>query len=475
MEGVGRATNAGLLVVLIGCLLPARRSDAQESPLEFGPELELPAPRECCGDRAPAVAWDGSAFVLVWRHWREDERASDQLMGARLSPEGTYVEGATEMGSEDCALPLAISCDDGGRCGMTCLPSWPSIDEGDRGASIVIAEGLQPVWSARLADPATVLWDGDSFVVPQEHDGTAEVLFIDPDEPSLDVRIMLPPLPADLSSPTCLAYGGSGHLLITCATYLMEIDGSEVMGAWRDLGQRVALRVVGDEVWAAWIEEGEYPGTLRLGTLQEDGLSPVSSVGSDVSFAKLVGLGEGGAVVFVGDEQSSEPDDHPRLTLLYVAALAGLQPIGVDPVARDLPPWFSEGVSPAARNDAASSADTIALVYERIEPRESLIRVRLAGGALSPRGSSCADPMECASGNCADGYCCDRQCGAPCERCDLPGLEGSCGLEPDAGAAHCAQRVTYGCGCSPLGSTPPRSTFWPLVLVAVVAWRQAAS
>lgn len=52
-------------------------------------------------------------------------------------------------------------------------------------------------------------------------------------------------------------------------------------------------------------------------------------------------------------------------------------------------------------------------------------------------GAACAgDPIDstgghqCASGFCADGVCCAYACGAPCERCNQPGLGGTCGAVP---------------------------------------------
>ncbi len=45
-----------------------------------------------------------------------------------------------------------------------------------------------------------------------------------------------------------------------------------------------------------------------------------------------------------------------------------------------------------------------------------------------PQGGSCADSGSgCAAGLfCADEVCCDTACGGTAERCDLPGLEGTC-------------------------------------------------
>ncbi len=43
-------------------------------------------------------------------------------------------------------------------------------------------------------------------------------------------------------------------------------------------------------------------------------------------------------------------------------------------------------------------------------------------------GTSCTEGAQCKSGFCADGLCCEAVCDGLCERCDNPGLEGSCRL-----------------------------------------------
>jgi hypothetical protein len=41
-------------------------------------------------------------------------------------------------------------------------------------------------------------------------------------------------------------------------------------------------------------------------------------------------------------------------------------------------------------------------------------------------GTACTASNQCTSGFCADGYCCNAACGGGCDRCDLPGQQGSC-------------------------------------------------
>lgn len=43
-----------------------------------------------------------------------------------------------------------------------------------------------------------------------------------------------------------------------------------------------------------------------------------------------------------------------------------------------------------------------------------------------PDGGSCADPVDCTSGNCVDDVCCDTICDGPRESCNQPGREGVC-------------------------------------------------
>lgn len=48
-----------------------------------------------------------------------------------------------------------------------------------------------------------------------------------------------------------------------------------------------------------------------------------------------------------------------------------------------------------------------------------------------PAGLPCRDWTECLSGSCVDGYCCDGACNGPCQRCDVPGAEGTCRVALD--------------------------------------------
>ena len=62
----------------------------------------------------------------------------------------------------------------------------------------------------------------------------------------------------------------------------------------------------------------------------------------------------------------------------------------------------------------------------------------------------CNANAQCGSGNCVDGYCCDTGCVAGCERCDLPGKEGTCSLVP-AGASGRDGCTAYLCGGAAAG------------------------
>ncbi len=51
-----------------------------------------------------------------------------------------------------------------------------------------------------------------------------------------------------------------------------------------------------------------------------------------------------------------------------------------------------------------------------------------AGGA--PNGTSCTLGTQCATALCVDGRCCTNACAGPCDRCNVPGLEGQCRAAP---------------------------------------------
>ena len=47
---------------------------------------------------------------------------------------------------------------------------------------------------------------------------------------------------------------------------------------------------------------------------------------------------------------------------------------------------------------------------------------------LSAIGESCRTDLECTNSVCADRVCCNVRCGGACDRCDLPGMGGTCSL-----------------------------------------------
>ncbi|MFO0588354.1 MAG: hypothetical protein U0441_12470 [Polyangiaceae bacterium] len=48
------------------------------------------------------------------------------------------------------------------------------------------------------------------------------------------------------------------------------------------------------------------------------------------------------------------------------------------------------------------------------------------GACAKQTGGTCSLDIECLSGVCSNGLCCDAVCTGPCNRCDLPGLNGTC-------------------------------------------------
>ena len=64
----------------------------------------------------------------------------------------------------------------------------------------------------------------------------------------------------------------------------------------------------------------------------------------------------------------------------------------------------------------------------------------------SPPGAACLTDGVCASGFCVDGRCCTTSCTGACERCDVPGTEGTCTPSPQgsAGLPACGTFVCNG-------------------------------
>jgi hypothetical protein len=115
---------------------------------------------------------------------------------------------------------------------------------------------------------------------------------------------------------------------------------------------------------------------------------------------------------------------------------------------------------------AFSSAGTMAYARERFTA--SLLssgRVLVVGGIPAnlsaelfggAKGDACTSTPFCISGFCVDARCCDSECTGGCDRCDLPGKDGSCSVVPKGNAgANPACVAPY--VCDGVGATCPSS------------------
>jgi hypothetical protein len=111
----------------------------------------------------------------------------------------------------------------------------------------------------------------------------------------------------------------------------------------------------------------------------------------------------------------------------------------------------AEVFDPAGNLGTGAFAPTLSMAGARAYHTSSVLlsgRVLVAGGVDSTStvasaelfvpttGNSCTASGACLSGPCVDGFCCDKPCNGSCDRCDLPGKEGTCSASPagDPGA-----------------------------------------
>jgi len=112
------------------------------------------------------------------------------------------------------------------------------------------------------------------------------------------------------------------------------------------------------------------------------------------------------------------------------------------------------GFSGEGASDAVEFTDTttITATTKLLQPRSNAPAIELLDGRILviggntgasystsstellsafANGSACSWAGECASGFCASGVCCDKACTGECERCAVPGKEGTCTPAPN--------------------------------------------
>jgi hypothetical protein len=349
-------------------------------------------------ESSPAVAYDGTAYLVAWFEMVDPTYSYTVVKGARVGQDGKIIRSIDFKSGADVNGGLAVAC-----TATECLVTWTvqSASYGDRNiaGAILDANGKAtgiPISTAVIdeVDPAVATDGTDFLVVWTATVGTVQNIH--------GARIRADGVPLDKGIP------------LSTATDLSEVNPS------------VTYDPVGLTYLVAWERAGDIRGTRAVA--QNDVLTPLDPA-PNLAIAVLDGSQTAPRVVYSGDghnalavwQQQGIGADAPDIYGAWIASggkVFGAGPIAAAASSETLPAVASSGSGKVLVayqiNDAANLSPTVGRLGARIVT------------ASAQDGTACTQDGACASGKCRDGYCCQRECDTSCETCGDPKSPGIC-------------------------------------------------
>lgn len=409
---------------------------------------------------APAAAWSGAAWLVVWEDFRAGAETRD-VYGARVGPAGAMLDPdaipiATAAGAQ--ASPV-VAWD-----GLEWVVAWEDGRDGllDVHVTRVAADGavLDPE-----GVPLTTTWSAEPAVAADGMGGALVAMRRGGDWASADIHVARVAGGVALDDPT---------IAVAAVPYEQEEPrvvwrGGDYLVAWRDnrlepssgwdlFGARVTADGVVADPGGVYLVEGGYQASLAWsgattlvvwsywydlgGARIGDDLTVLDATPFMVSEAPftegapaVTWDGVGFLAVWEDDRVSAPPDQH-----LYGARIDAAATV-LDPTGFAVSTLAESESTPAIASDGAGRS---LVAYQRWIKADGFWTVRLRARILLeealPLGAACGAVWECASGTCAGGVCCEP----PCEA-----------AEPDAGPPDAGSPDASPLDASPPDASPP--------------------
>jgi hypothetical protein len=416
----------------------------------------VPVTHRASHERSPAVAWNGTSFLVVWENTRT---IGKDIYGAMLDGLGQMISKESfviSQAANDEATPRVAAA------GSDFLVVWQDARTGgkdiygarvDAGGKVLDPGGIKIIATGASETRPQVASDGENFVVTwsQSNPVAADLraIRVGKNGAVLDPQGILVAASSG-AKPGGIVWGGSDYLVAwegggTFGTGIygarLSKDGVPLdatpnfFAATPNNASPLAVASNGSGYLLAWHTPPTGNGATDIaGMLAGADGKPLSA--SPTKF--VVGPSDQGSPALVSNGSEFwlawKDASAPFLGGIYAAR------VGFDGVLKDASPFvISEGDTPAAAPAlAAFGPGRELLVYERYAAEQpynaSQIRARRVVEPGAP-GSACATDGECSGGSCVDGFCCDVACAGPCEACSSAkkggGQDGACGPVAD--------------------------------------------
>ncbi|HTN52066.1 MAG TPA: hypothetical protein VML50_06655, partial [Anaeromyxobacter sp.] len=432
----------------------------------------------------PAVAFDGTAWLVVWEDSRASGTRDADVYGARVAADGTVLDPAGFAISDTVAFeghPAVAGCAGGWRV------AWEDHRHGqpdvfaarvDPGGAVLDPAGIPVATGGSPKGPPAVACAGDLALVAWAEPGNGQWVpgrlaaarllaggkVLDPDGLALSARTS--------GEPPAVAAGGDGFAvawsflapsgngdLVTAFVPAQGAPGEAVLvcGAPSSRGAP-SLAFDGGGFQLAFEDARAQPGQLRTARLSPAG-APLDGCG--IELAGLAG-GLEPRLAFDGTRHLLAFRDGGSGELRGAALAPGgglLETFSIAPAA--------DGQrAPAAACDGAGRC---LVASERDDAALGVPRIRIRTAAFAAPAPRCAGPGDCPSGFCVDGVCCDSACGGgdptDCIACSVAAgapVDGTCapalpGTLCQGGGGQCRQAARCdgaSSACPATGSLP---------------------
>ena len=373
----------------------------------------FPITRDAANQRNPAVAFNGTDFIVAW----QDER------GGTTSPD-IYIARVDTSGAVRDPNGIKVS------------------------NSPTASSKINPQVAASGVGQSLILWE-DSRDASGAHIYGARV---DPNGAVLDPGNfgLLTGLTGDQHLPQ-LAYNGSEYLAAWKQTIASPnkygIDAVRISTSGKVLDTSGLAIALSANVLSA-PSVGSHGSNFLVAWASDLGSGQSGMVGTEVRFDGTV---SGAPELF---SSSADSINHSCLSFDGVNYLLTWETTRRDPRALGLPSLFAAILNPSgtlqtgSANILSSQSEAIAAALAPLTPGHFLITYQAFKGApfgssrvlaqsliLEGLGQACTDPNQCGSGFCTDGVCCDSACGygssQDCQACAVSAganANGTCGV-----------------------------------------------
>lgn len=387
---------------------------------------------------APAVASDGTDYLVVWEDFRDAN--SDQIYGARVTSEGVQ---------ETEGIPIAVAVDSSSQSdpavasnGSNYFVAWidTRLENLDLfGARVSLAgqvldpNGILVAAVPTEAQPPAIASDGTDYLVVWSHERAY------PEEPTHDI------------------YGtrvsGAGMVLQPSAFFVSNATNHQLNPAVASNG--TSYMVVWDD-----FRGGTYDVYGTRVTLLGQALDPLG-----IAISRVVDDQQSPAVASSGTGYRVVWQDHRDglVWRIYGADVTSSGAVSGPANGYLIHDGGKDSESPAIAEGA--TGETI-VAYQRADDVVARMYTRLltSGTVGLPDGTACSLGTDCGSGYCVDSVCCNTACGggsnSDCQACAATltgGSNGTCG--PVLAATPCGDGSTSPCNapdtCDGAGACQP--------------------